>query len=281
MHLPVTPSLPKELPPELLPCLGEVAAGRRGHPPESLAHESALEWLRWHIAVLTFPIFGPGPHNNPPCRHPRGRFACEPFGNPSPPTPSQSSCYCERSNAQPCRKWGEFRHTRPIWSAAQHLDFVKNYGHLVKSAPLATAESFSSRQEFYDYVLEDETACGNIAIVAGHLYGTVPKAYPAAAITPSWETAAKARSGGRYSPAPSPSPCPPAPSPPSPSADRRGCGEISQKRNSPQGPPPGVASLSTKIAAGRHSTGRRVPGPGFRYCRRQMRGRRGHGDCRR
>ena len=68
-----------------------------------------------------------------------------------------------------------------LWSAAQHLDFVKNYGHLVKSAPLATAESFSSRQEFYDYVLEDDTACGNIAIVAGHLYGTVPKAYPAAA----------------------------------------------------------------------------------------------------
>ena len=68
-----------------------------------------------------------------------------------------------------------------LWSAAEHLRFVRDYGRLIQSAPLATAESFSARQAFYNPVLEDDAACANLAIVAGHLYGTQPQPYPLAA----------------------------------------------------------------------------------------------------
>lgn len=68
-----------------------------------------------------------------------------------------------------------------VWSAAQHLSFVRDYGHLIQSAPLVTAESFSARQDFYRPVLEDDTACANLAIVGGHLYGTQPQPFPLAA----------------------------------------------------------------------------------------------------
>jgi len=68
-----------------------------------------------------------------------------------------------------------------LWSAAEHLAFVRDYGHLVRSASLVTAESFSSSQAFYDHVLKDDTACSNFDIVGGHLYGAVPSAYPLAA----------------------------------------------------------------------------------------------------
>ena len=64
-----------------------------------------------------------------------------------------------------------------IWSAEQHLDFIRDYGHLIQSAALVTAESFSSRQAFYAPALEDETACGNIDIVGGHLYGATPSVF--------------------------------------------------------------------------------------------------------
>ena len=68
-----------------------------------------------------------------------------------------------------------------LWSAAQHLAFVRDYGQLIRSAALVTAESFSSRQAFYDPVLQDATACSHIDIVGGHLYGTTPEPYDLAA----------------------------------------------------------------------------------------------------
>ena len=64
--------------------------------PESLAHESALEALRWHIAVPTSPIFGLIWHNNPPWRHLCGRLVCQAFGKPAGkqrPTCQFAKCY--------------------------------------------------------------------------------------------------------------------------------------------------------------------------------------------
>ena len=64
-----------------------------------------------------------------------------------------------------------------VWTADEHLAFVRDYGSLVKSALLVTGESMSSKHSFYDPVLKDETACGNIDIVGGHLYGAKPQSY--------------------------------------------------------------------------------------------------------
>ncbi len=68
-----------------------------------------------------------------------------------------------------------------IWSAEQHLKFVRDYGHLITSALLVTGESLKSDHSFYNPVLEDETACANIDIVGGHLYGATPSPYSLAA----------------------------------------------------------------------------------------------------
>jgi len=64
-----------------------------------------------------------------------------------------------------------------LWSAEQHLAFVKDYGHLITSAKLVTGESMGFNHSFYDPVLKDETASANIDIVGGHLYGAVPGSY--------------------------------------------------------------------------------------------------------
>ncbi|MCR5519272.1 MAG: hypothetical protein K6F21_02975, partial [Bacteroidales bacterium] len=64
-----------------------------------------------------------------------------------------------------------------IWSAEQHLDFVKNYGDKIDGALLMTGESMGSKHSFYDPVLNDATACENIDIVGGHLYGVSPEPY--------------------------------------------------------------------------------------------------------
>ena len=68
-----------------------------------------------------------------------------------------------------------------VWSAAQHLSFIRDYGHLIKSADLVTGESMNFRQSFYQPVLQDAKACGNIDIVGGHLYGAVPVTFSLAA----------------------------------------------------------------------------------------------------
>ena len=82
--LPINSSPPEGFFSQLLP--SPRGGGRRPEgslPSESPAHESALEALRWHIAVPTSPFFGLGPHNNPPWTHPGGRLACQPFGKPA------------------------------------------------------------------------------------------------------------------------------------------------------------------------------------------------------
>ena len=68
-----------------------------------------------------------------------------------------------------------------LWTADEHLTFVRDYGHLVTSARLVTGESLNFNHSFYDPVLKDATACGNIDIVGGHLYGSTPQTYHLAA----------------------------------------------------------------------------------------------------
>ncbi len=77
-----------------------------------------------------------------------------------------------------------------IWSAQQHLKFVRECGHLISSARLVTGESLKSDRTFYAPVLEDETACANIDIIGGHLYGASPSPYSLAAAKgkPVWMT---------------------------------------------------------------------------------------------
>jgi len=59
-----------------------------------------------------------------------------------------------------------------IWTSTQMYNFLKNYGHLIKSAKLMTGESLNMNQSFYKESLNDATACANIDIVGGHLYGS-------------------------------------------------------------------------------------------------------------
>jgi len=68
-----------------------------------------------------------------------------------------------------------------MWSAEEHLAFVRDYGHLITSARLVTGESLNFNHSFYDPVLKDDKACSNIDIVGGHLYGSSPKSYSLAA----------------------------------------------------------------------------------------------------
>ena len=68
-----------------------------------------------------------------------------------------------------------------VWSAEEHLSFVRDYGHLIQSARLVTGESMQSTHSFYDPVLKDAAACANIDIVGGHLYGVKPQTYNLAA----------------------------------------------------------------------------------------------------
>lgn len=77
-----------------------------------------------------------------------------------------------------------------VWTAEEHLAFVRDYGHLVKSALLMTGESMSFKHSFYDPVLKDETALANIDIVGGHLYGSKPQSYSLASANgkPLWMT---------------------------------------------------------------------------------------------
>jgi len=49
-----------------------------------------------------------------------------------------------------------------VWTADQHLSFIRDYGQLVRSARLVTGESMQNTHSFYDPVLRDETACSHI-----------------------------------------------------------------------------------------------------------------------
>jgi len=77
-----------------------------------------------------------------------------------------------------------------IWTAEQHLAFLKDYGHLVTSALLMSGESMGTKHAFYDPALKDAGACANLDIVGGHLYGVKPQSYTLASEKgkPLWMT---------------------------------------------------------------------------------------------
>ena len=66
-----------------------------------------------------------------------------------------------------------------LWSADNHREFLAQWGDKITSALVATGESMKMDHSFYTPALNDEAACANIDIVAGHLYGTTPKSFSA------------------------------------------------------------------------------------------------------
>jgi glucuronoarabinoxylan endo-1,4-beta-xylanase len=67
-----------------------------------------------------------------------------------------------------------------VWTPAQMDTWVANYGSVLTSK-LVMPESLGFSQSYSDPALNDPNAVGNIGIIAGHLYGTSPAAYPNAA----------------------------------------------------------------------------------------------------
>lgn len=66
------------------------------------------------------------------------------------------------------------------WSVLQMLNFLKNYGHLIKNAKVAAPESFNFNPSFTNAVLDDEAVASHVDIVAGHIYGGGLGAFPKA-----------------------------------------------------------------------------------------------------
>ncbi len=67
------------------------------------------------------------------------------------------------------------------WTAAQMLDFCKNYAGAITTTRVIAPESFQFRRSMSDPLLNDAAAAANIDIVGGHIYGGGLAAYPLAA----------------------------------------------------------------------------------------------------
>nr|ABZ78968.1 xylanase [Radopholus similis] len=57
------------------------------------------------------------------------------------------------------------------WTAAQLVNFVKNYGSAV-GTKLIAAESFKFNKALTDPILSDSSAVSQVSIIAGHIYGS-------------------------------------------------------------------------------------------------------------
>jgi len=66
------------------------------------------------------------------------------------------------------------------YSATQMFNFVKNYAGTIQGAKVLAAESLNFNHTYTDDILNDATAVNNIAMVAGHLYGSGLATYPLA-----------------------------------------------------------------------------------------------------
>ncbi|MBQ9711973.1 MAG: hypothetical protein IJV54_06795 [Bacteroidales bacterium] len=64
-----------------------------------------------------------------------------------------------------------------LWSADNHKEFLSENADKIESALVASGESMGTDHSFYTPALNDEKACDNLDIVAGHLYGTTPKSF--------------------------------------------------------------------------------------------------------
>lgn len=67
------------------------------------------------------------------------------------------------------------------WTAAQMLDFCKNYAGAITTTRVIAPESFQFRHSMSDPVLNDAAAAANIDLVGGHIYGGGLAPYPLAA----------------------------------------------------------------------------------------------------
>jgi glucuronoarabinoxylan endo-1,4-beta-xylanase len=67
------------------------------------------------------------------------------------------------------------------WTAAQLLDFCKNYAGAITATKIIMPESFQFRHALSDPVLNDPAAAENIDVVGGHIYGGGLAPYPLAA----------------------------------------------------------------------------------------------------
>ena len=66
------------------------------------------------------------------------------------------------------------------WTAGEMLTFMRDYAHLITGTKIMAPESFQFRHSMSDPILNDTTACANLDIVGGHIYGAGLASYPLA-----------------------------------------------------------------------------------------------------
>lgn len=66
------------------------------------------------------------------------------------------------------------------WTSSTMIDFLKNYGHLIKGTKIAAPESFNFNKNFTNALLNDVDAVQNLDIAAGHIYGSGLGTFPLA-----------------------------------------------------------------------------------------------------
>ncbi len=66
------------------------------------------------------------------------------------------------------------------WTADEMLTFMRDHAHAINGTRVMAPESFQFRRNMSDPILNDSTACANLDIVGGHIYGGGLAAYPLA-----------------------------------------------------------------------------------------------------
>jgi glucuronoarabinoxylan endo-1,4-beta-xylanase len=66
------------------------------------------------------------------------------------------------------------------WTAQEMFTFVRDYAHSITGTEIMAPESFQFRRSMSDPILNDSTACANLDIVGGHIYGAGLARYPLA-----------------------------------------------------------------------------------------------------
>jgi O-glycosyl hydrolase len=67
-----------------------------------------------------------------------------------------------------------------LWTAAEMIDFLSNYGSGITSTKIMAAESYNFNHTFSDSILNDTSAEQELDIIAGHIYGGGLTDYPLA-----------------------------------------------------------------------------------------------------
>lgn len=85
--------------------------------------------------------------------------------------------YCISIQNEP--DWGE-QGNWTDWTDDEMFTFMRDYAHLITVTRVLAPESLRFRRAISDPILNDATACANLDIVGGHLYGGGLFAYPLA-----------------------------------------------------------------------------------------------------